>query len=88
MDYRGRMFGYFDHPLIDDAEIRYAELRAERLRAQLAREHSPPSDDAVLQRLELPLIEPTPDIAREPIKVPAIHAAHEPAPALNDHGRR
>jgi len=80
----GRSYLWFDHPLIEA----WLEREAHRLRPRLTREHTPPPDDGVLQGLELARIEARPDIAREPIEGPAAHSPDEPAPALNDHGRR
>ena len=75
------MFSHFDHPLIDDAEIRYAErLRAERLWAQLAREYAPAADDGPLEWLEVSVIETPPDVAREAIESAPIHPLDSDAP--------
>jgi hypothetical protein len=75
------LFNWFDHPLID------GWLEA-RLRAELHREDSASADDRPLERLEIPVIEPAPDIASEAIELPPVHSLHADAPPGNNHGRR
>jgi hypothetical protein len=57
------LFLWFDHPVIE------GWLEA-RLRAELHRQDSPPANDRPLERLEVPVIEPLPDVARESIELP------------------
>jgi len=73
-------FLWHDHPLIE------GWLEA-RLRAELHRQHAPSPKDCPLERFEVPMIEPPPDIAREAIELPPVHALNEATPAL-DHDRR
>jgi len=75
------LFLWFDHPLIE------GWLEA-RLRAELHREHEAPADDRSLERLEVAMIEPVPDVARESIERAPVHPLDHPAPALDDDGRR
>jgi len=74
------LFNWLDHPLIE------GWLEA-RLRAELHREDAATSENRPLERLEVPMIEPPPDIAREAIELPPVHALNEATPAL-DHDRR
>ena len=55
------LFLWFDHPLIE------AWLEA-RLRAELHREDPATPNDRPLERLEVPVIEPLPDVAREGVE--------------------
>jgi hypothetical protein len=74
------LFNWFDHPLIE------AWFEA-RLRAERHSEHAASSDDRPLQRLEVPVIEPLLDVARETIERAPIHPLDHLAPAF-DHDRR
>ena len=58
-----------------------------RLRPRLQRQHAPPPENRPPERFEVPMIEPPPDIAREAIELPPVHALNEATPAL-DHDRR
>ena len=70
----------------DDPRIE-AWLEA-RLRAELQREDPAPANDRPLERLEVPVIEPLPDVASEAIERAPVHALHTDAPRLNNHRRR
>ena len=74
-------FNWFDHPLIEG-------WREAGLRAELHREHPAPPYDRPLERLEVPVIEPHPDVTREPVKRAAVHSLDKPAPALDNNRRR
>ena len=70
---------WFDHPPIEG----WFEAR---LRAELHRQHAPAPNDRPLERLEVPVIEPLPDVARESIERGSTHSLDQPAPALEDDG--
>jgi hypothetical protein len=71
---------WFDHPPIEG----WFEAR---LRAELHRQHAPAPNDRPLERLEVPVIEPLPDVARESIKAVSVHALHTDAPRGHNDGR-
>ena len=74
-------FNWFDHRLIE------GWLEA-RLRAELHREDPTASNDRPLEWLEVPVIEALPDVARETIELPPVHALHTDAPRGYNDGRR
>ena len=80
------MMSGFDHPLLDWIEQRQAECQ--RLRGELHSEHAASSDNRPLARLEVPVIEPLPNVAREAIEAATIQPFDEAAPALDHDGRR
>ena len=53
-----------------------------------ARQLHAAGEDGRFQRLEIPIVEPAPDVAREPIERPPVHPLDEPTPARNHHRRR
>jgi len=80
--YGGRIFfNWFDHPLIE------AWLEQLALRPELHCQHTASPKDRQLERLEVPVIEALPDVAREAIERLPVDSLDRPAPAL-DHGRR
>jgi len=74
-------FNWFDHRLIE------GWLEA-RLRAELHREDPTRADDRPFERLEVPVIEPAPDVAREAIEPLPVHALDTDAPRGHNDGRR
>ena len=75
------LFLWHDHPFIEG-------WLAARLRAELQRQHAPSPKDRPLERLEVPVIEPLPDVARESIEAVSVHALHTDAPRGYNDGRR
>jgi hypothetical protein len=74
------MFSWFDHPLVD-------WLAERRLRPPRTRERATARENRLLQRLEVTVIEPLPDIARESIEGAAVHPLDESTPDLDDDAR-
>jgi len=79
------MFGHFDHPILDALMLRRAK---QRLRARHSREHAPTPKNRPLQGLEVPRVEPPPDVTGELVECATVHPLDEPTPALDDDGGR
>jgi len=59
---------------------------AQRLRARHSRENPPAPENRPLQGLEVPRVEPPPDVAREPVERRAVHPLDEATPTRDDDG--
>ena len=75
------LFLWFDHPPIEG----WTEAR---LWAELDGQHPTMTKNRGLERLEVPVIEALPDVAREAIELPPVHALNTNAPHGHNDGRR